>query len=49
MREWETRLLRFMSTNYPNIGASINAEKTLTGDNEKALRAALEEFNQTFS
>ncbi len=48
MRDWETKLLRFMDTGHPHIGESIAREKRLTEDNEKALRAAIEEFNKTF-
>jgi F-type H+-transporting ATPase subunit alpha len=45
MREWETALLRFMGAQYPAIGKSILDEKRITPENEKALRAAVEEFS----
>jgi len=44
--EWETAFLRFMDTQYPAVGQSILAEKRITEENEKALRAAMEEFGR---
>jgi len=49
VREWETAFLRFMDTQYPAIGQSIMAEKRITDENEKALRAAVEEFVRSWS
>ena len=49
VREWETAFLRFMDTQYPAVGQSIMAEKRITEENEKALRAAIEEFAKSFS
>jgi F-type H+-transporting ATPase subunit alpha len=45
--EWEAAFLRFMDTQYPAIGQSILAEKLISPENEKALRAAVEEFSRT--
>jgi len=47
--EWETAFLRFMDTQYPAVGQSILAEKRITEENEKALRAAIEEFSRVWS
>jgi len=44
VREWETAFLRFMDTQHPAVGQSITAEKRITDENEKALRAAIEDF-----
>jgi len=49
VREWETAFLRFVDTQYPAIGQSIVAEKRLTEESEKALRAAIEEFAGAWS
>ena len=49
VREWETSFLRFMDTQRPAVGQSIVAEKRITNENEKALRAAIEEFAGTWS
>jgi F-type H+-transporting ATPase subunit alpha len=49
MHGWEAGLLRFLDTNYRAIGESIAREKQLNPENEKALRAAIEEFNKTFN
>ena len=49
VREWETAFLRFTDTQYSAIGRSIIAEKRITDENEKALRAAIEEFARVWS
>jgi F-type H+-transporting ATPase subunit alpha len=49
VREWETALLRFMDTQYPAVGQSIMAEKRVTDENDKALRAAIQEFAKQFN
>ncbi|MBN1887798.1 MAG: F0F1 ATP synthase subunit alpha [Thermoflexales bacterium] len=48
MREWESGLLRFLDTHYPNLGESIARDKKLDEKTEQALRTAIEEFNKTF-
>ncbi len=49
VREWEVAFLRFMDTQYPAVGQSILAEKRITEENEKALRAAIEEFSRAWN
>jgi F-type H+-transporting ATPase subunit alpha len=49
VKEWQAAFLRFMDTQYPAVGQSILAEKRITDDNEKKLRAALEEFVKSWS
>jgi F-type H+-transporting ATPase subunit alpha len=44
--EWEAAFLRFMDMQYPAVGQSILAEKRITDENEKALRAAIEELGR---
>jgi len=49
VKEWQMVFLRFMDTQYPAVGQSILAEKRVTEDNEKKLRAALDEFGRSWS
>ena len=49
VKEWQAAFLRFMDTQYPAVGQSILAEKRVTDDNEKKLRAALDEFGESWS
>ena len=49
VKEWQAAFLRFMDTQYPAVGQSILAEKRITEDNEKKLRAALDEFGRSWS
>jgi len=49
IKDWQASFLRFMDTQYPAVGQSILAEKRVTDDNEKKLRAALEEFVKSWS
>jgi F-type H+-transporting ATPase subunit alpha len=49
VKEWQAAFLRFMDTQYPAVGQSILAEKRITDDNEKKLRAALDEFGRSWS
>ncbi|HHS98107.1 MAG TPA: F0F1 ATP synthase subunit alpha [Chloroflexi bacterium] len=46
MREYEVALLEFMRTEHPEIGTDIATRKEITEETEKALQAALEEFNR---
>jgi F-type H+-transporting ATPase subunit alpha len=48
MRRYELGLLTFMRTKYPGIGADIVEQKAITDETEERLKAALEEFNQTW-
>jgi F-type H+-transporting ATPase subunit alpha len=49
VKEWQASFLRFVGMQYPAIGQSITAEKRITPENEKALRAAVEEFAKSWS
>ena len=49
VKEWQAAFLRFVDTQYPAVGQSILAEKRITEDNEKKLRAALDEFGRSWS
>ena len=44
MAQWQTELIRFMATSYPEVGKDIIAKKTITDDNRAALTKALEAF-----
>ncbi|MDO8635017.1 MAG: F0F1 ATP synthase subunit alpha [Dehalococcoidia bacterium] len=46
---WESSFLRFMETNYPDIGKAIAKEKNITPDTDGKLKAALGEFKKTVS
>ncbi len=48
MRAWETSLLRFLETSYPEIGRDIAERKVITPENEARLRAAIEAFMATW-
>ena len=49
MKEWETDLLRHMSTSHPDIVKAIADEKRLTDNTEEKLRKAIQDFNKTWS
>lgn len=49
VQAFEAAFHRFMDSSHPEIGQSIAAEKKITDDNIKALRAAIEEFKRTTS
>ncbi len=46
MREWETSLLRFMDSAYPEIGRDIAEKKRITDETMASLRSAVEEFSR---
>ncbi len=48
MKKWETDLLRHLSSSHPEIARDIVANKRITDENEKALRAALTSFMATW-
>jgi F-type H+-transporting ATPase subunit alpha len=48
MRAWEISLLRYMETNYPEIGRDIAAKRRITDETQEQLRAALADFTQTW-
>jgi len=49
VREWETGFHRFMETQHPEVGAAIERDLRISEDTEKALRAAIEEYNLGWS
>ena len=49
MRYWESSLLRFMETSYPEVGKKIAEDKRITDETEEQLRAALQAFTSTWS
>lgn len=48
MREWETQLLRYMETSYPEIGREIIQKKQITPETDAKLRDAITAFNMAF-
>lgn len=48
MREWETQLLRYMDTSYPEIGREITQKKQITPETDAKLREAITAFNMAF-
>ncbi len=47
--EWEQKFYQFMATSYPEVGATIEREKTLSEQTEDSLKLALAEFNKQFA
>ena len=48
MHQWETDLVRYMETSYPEIGRDIVARKMITDDTRAALGKALEAFKASW-
>ncbi len=48
MRSWETALVRFMETSYPEIGKDIDEKNIIVEDTEQKLRIALDAFKSTW-
>jgi len=48
MRTWETSLIRFMNTSYPDIGKDISDKNMIEEETEKKLRTALDAFSSTW-
>jgi len=48
MRAWQLAVMRFMETSYPEIGRDIVERKTLAPETETKLRAALDQFSNTY-
>jgi F-type H+-transporting ATPase subunit alpha len=48
MRSWETALLRFMETSYPEIGKDIAEKKVISDELRPKLANALEAFSNTW-
>ena len=44
---YESALVMFMEANYPKIAESIRADRDISNETDTALRAALDEFNQS--
>ncbi|MBK8821067.1 MAG: F0F1 ATP synthase subunit alpha [Anaerolineales bacterium] len=44
MPQWQTDVIRFMATSYPEVGKDIVAKKAISDDNRAALVKALEAF-----
>jgi F-type H+-transporting ATPase subunit alpha len=47
IKEYSNGLLAYLKANRPEIGQSIANQKTLTPETEAALKAALEQYNQS--
>jgi len=48
IREWETALLRYLETSYGHLLKDVAAKKQISGETDKALREAIDAFNQTY-
>jgi F-type H+-transporting ATPase subunit alpha len=48
MKKWETELVRYLATSHPDLGKDIAANKRITDETEKNLRAALSSFQATW-
>ncbi|NOZ50385.1 MAG: F0F1 ATP synthase subunit alpha [Chloroflexi bacterium] len=46
--DWEQKFYQFMTTYYPEVGATIEREKKLSDQTEDSLKLALTEFNKQF-
>ncbi|TLN28249.1 F0F1 ATP synthase subunit alpha, partial [bacterium] len=49
IKEWQSAMLRFMETSYPEIGKDITERKQISKEIEPRLREALQNFNATFN
>jgi F-type H+-transporting ATPase subunit alpha len=49
MQEWETGVLRYLTTSHPDIVKDIDEKKRITDENETKLRTAIDAFNSTWS
>jgi F-type H+-transporting ATPase subunit alpha len=47
IRAWEAGFLDFASAQYPQVGANLKQQKTLTKEIEADLKNAIEAFNKT--
>ncbi len=48
LKKWENDMLRYMETNHPDIGKSIQENKRITDENESKLVEALKTYNLTW-
>jgi len=46
--KFESDFIKFLRTNHPDIGKTIRETKVLSADTENALKAAIQEFKETF-
>ncbi len=49
MRPWETAMLRYMETSYPEVGKAIAERRQITPETEAKLRSALDAFNAAWA
>ena len=48
MAQWQTDLLRFMDSSYPEVGRDIIEKKMITDGNRQAMVKALDAFSHTW-
>ena len=48
MKKWETDLIRYLSTSFPDLGKDIAEKKQIAPETEQKLRAALDAFKSTW-
>jgi F-type H+-transporting ATPase subunit alpha len=48
MRPWQSALLRYMESSFPEIGKDIAEKKVLTPETQEKLHTALEQFSSTY-
>jgi F-type H+-transporting ATPase subunit alpha len=48
MPQWQTDLLRFMETSFPEVGRDITEKKMITDSNRQNLNKALDAFTQSW-
>ncbi len=48
IRDWESALLHYVETSYPDIGRDIAEKKMITKETEAKLREAIQGFNSTW-
>ncbi len=46
--KFESDFIKFLRTNHPEIGKTIRETKVLSAETENALKAAIQEFKETF-
>jgi F-type H+/Na+-transporting ATPase subunit alpha len=49
IKDWQSKFARYIQTQYPQIGKSIDESKRITDDTEAALKTAITEFNASYS
>jgi F-type H+/Na+-transporting ATPase subunit alpha len=48
MAQWQTDLLRFMETSFPEVGRDITEKKMITDSNRQNMVKALDAFTQSW-